>query len=215
VAAEAEASGDSELAISMYTEAAASEPGNIDLQLRFADALVRGGKIDQARQLLTTRIRTNPGEPEVTRALALIDLVGGDPAQAIVGLDRVLAAKPRDEPAMVDKAVALDLLGQHAAAQAIYRQVLAMTPNDAATINDLAVSLMLEGRSSEALETLASMQDVGGAPRRLKVNLGLLYAASGNGERARQLLGDGITDGDLASLMRALASHTTDRRREQ
>ena len=135
----------------------------------------------------------SPGQPELTRALALIDLVAGQPAQAIEGLDKVLAANPGDVRALVDKAVALDLQGQHAAAQAIYQQVLAGSPDDAAARNDLAVSLMLEGRTRQALETLAPMQDADGSPQRLKTNLGLLYAATGNAERSRQLLGDRVS----------------------
>jgi Flp pilus assembly protein TadD len=206
VAEAAEAGGDNELAISMYTQAAASEPGNVALQLRCADALARAGKVMEARQILAERLGASRGQPDLTRALALIDLVAGKPAQAIAGLDQVLAATPGDPRALVDKAVALDLQGQHAAAQAIYQRVLAASPDDAATRNNLAVSLMLEGRTRQALETLAPMQDAVGAPQRLKMNLGILYAATGNVERSRQLLGDRASDGDVSALTRALAS---------
>ena len=209
VAQAADASGDSDLAISMYTAAAAAEPTNITLQLRCADALARSGKTKQARQMLTERLRSRPGQPDLTRALALIDLIAGQPAQAIAGLDRILASNPGDVRALVDKAVALDLLGQHRAAQAIYSQVLATVPNDPAATNDLAVSLMLEGRTRQALDTLAPLQDADDAPQRLKVNLGILYAATGNVERSQQLLGDRISDGDLSALTRALATEET------
>ncbi len=199
-------SGDSELATSMYLEAAASEPSNIALQMRCADALARYGKLAQARQILTERLRSNPGEPGLTRALALIDLIGGRPEQAIAGLDQVLAANPADVNALVDKAVALDLQGQHTAAQAIYTQVLATTPDDAVTRNDLAMSQMLEGRTSEALATLAPMQNADTSPQRLKVNLGILYAATGDHDRSRQLLGDRASDGNVEAIARAVAS---------
>jgi Flp pilus assembly protein TadD len=215
VAEAADSSGDSELAISMYTAAAASEPANTTLQLRCADALARRGKIDEARKLLAARLRTYPGQPDLTRALAVIELVAGQPAQAIIELDQILAANPGDTRALVDKAVALDLQGHHTAAQAIYQQVLTMAPNDAAARNDLALSLMLEGRTHQALATLAPMQDADGSPRRLKVNLGLLYAATGNVERSRQLLGDRVSDGDVSALTRALASSMAEGRTEQ
>jgi Flp pilus assembly protein TadD len=208
VAEAADASGDSELASSMYIQAAVSEPSNIALQMRCADALARYGKLAQARQILTERLRSNPGQPDLTRALALIDLIGGRPEQAIAGLDQVLAANPADLNALVDKAVALDLLGQHTAAQAIYTQVLATTPDDAATRNDLAMSQMLQGRTSEALQTLVPMQNADTSPQRLKVNLGILYAATGDHDRSRQLLGDRASDGDVEAIARALASST-------
>jgi Flp pilus assembly protein TadD len=206
VAASADAAGDSDLAISMYTAAAAGEPDNIELQMRCADALVRGGKVGQARQLLTERLRNSRGQPELTRALALVDLVSGQFAQAITGFDQLLATSPHDARVLVDKAVALDLQGQHGAAQVIYQQVLAAAPNDAAARNNFAVSMMLEGRIHQALETLAPMQDADDATPRLKVNLGILYAASGNAKRSEQLLGNRLSDGDLSALTRALAA---------
>jgi Flp pilus assembly protein TadD len=212
VAEAADASGDSDLAVSMYTAAAAGEPSNTPLQLRCADALARNGKVAQARQMLTERLRSNPSQPDLIRALALIDLVAGQPAQAIAGLDQVLASNPGDVRALVDKGVALDLQRQHAAAQAIYRQVLATTPDDAATRNDLAVSLMMEGQTRQALETLGPMQDADNSPPRLRVNLGILYAATGDAERSRQLLGNRISDSELSVLTRALASSTAEGR---
>jgi Flp pilus assembly protein TadD len=206
VAEAADAAGDNDLAISMYTAAAASEPSNIALQLRCADALARRGKIEQAREMLTSRLRTNPRQLDLLRALALIDLIAGQSARAVAEFDQVLAASPGDIRALVDKAVALDLQGQHAAAQAIYQDVLATAPNDAAAKNDLAVSMMLEGRTRQALETLAPLQDADTSPSRLKVNLGILYAATGNVERSRQLLGERVSDSDLSKLTRALTT---------
>jgi Flp pilus assembly protein TadD len=204
VAEAADAAGDSDLAISMYTAAAESEPSNIALQLRCADALARRGRIEPAREMLTSRLRTNPRQLDLIRALALIDLIAGQSARAIAEFDQVLAASPGDIRALVDKAVALDLQGQHAAAQAIYQGVLATEPNDDAAKNDLAVSMMLEGRTRQALDTLAPLQDADTSPPRLKVNLGILYAATGNVERSRQLLGERVSDSDLSKLTRAL-----------
>src|SRR4051794_32496216 len=75
VATEAEASGNTELALSMYAQAATREPGNTELHLRYVDALIRAGKISQARQLLTERLSASPRSPDLLRGLALIDLV--------------------------------------------------------------------------------------------------------------------------------------------
>ncbi len=206
VAEAADASGDSDLAISMYSAAAAGNPDNVDLQLRCADALARAGKVMEARKLLEERLRTHPGQPDLTRALALIDLVAGRLSQAVAGLDQVLAANPEDARALVDKAVALDLQGQHGPAQTIYREVLANAPNDPVTRNNLALSLMLEGQTRQALDTLAPMQNVDSSPPRLKINLGILYAANGNAERSRELLGNSVSQAELAALTHALMS---------
>jgi Flp pilus assembly protein TadD len=206
VAGAADAAGNNDLAISMYTAAAANEPSNIDLQLRCADALARSGKITQARQLLTERLRINHAQPDLIRALALVDLVAGQSAQAIAQFDLILATSPGDVRALVDRAVALDLQGQHAAAQTIYRQALANAPNDLATKNNLAVSMMLEGHIPQALETLAPIQDAETVPPRLRVNLGILYAVTGDVERSGQLLGDRVSNEDLSALTQTLTS---------
>lgn len=206
VAAAAESAGDSDLAVSMYTAAAASEPDNVGLQLQSADGLARNGRIVEARQLLAERLRANRGQPDLMRALALVDLVADRPAQAINELDHILKGRPGDPRALVDKAIGLDLQGHHTEAQAIYRQVLAESPGDATTTNDLAVSLMLSGRTQQALETLSPMRDADGTPQKLKVNLGVLYAARGNVEQAHELLGDRVSDGELSALTQALGA---------
>jgi Flp pilus assembly protein TadD len=215
VAEAADASGDSDLALSMYSAAAAGNPGNIEVQLRCADALARKGRISEAKQLLEDRLRVRPGQPDLIRALALIDLVAGQLTEAIAGLDQILAANPGDARALVDKAVALDLQGQHTAAQSIYRQVLASSPNDPATRNNLALSLMLEGQAHQALETLAPMQNADASPPRLKVNLGILYAATGNTERSRELLGNSVSQAELSALTQALTSSNAESRTRQ
>ena len=102
VAEAADASGDSDLAISMYIAAAANNPANIELQLRCADALARSGKVAQARQILTESLRANHGQIDLIRALAVIDLVAGQPVQAIAEFDQVLAANPGDSRARAD-----------------------------------------------------------------------------------------------------------------
>ena len=44
------------------------------------------------------------------------------------------------------------------------------------------------------------MQDADGSPQRLKTNLGILYAATGDAERSRQLLGDRVSERRLSAL---------------
>jgi Flp pilus assembly protein TadD len=211
VAEAAEAAGEKELALSMYVTAATSAPDNIALQLRCVDALARAGKIDQARALLTDRLKATAKQPDLMRALGLIDLVSGQPTEAMAELDKVLAVKPGDERSLADKAVALDLLHRHAEAQNIYRQLLTAAPNDAAVRSNFALSLMLEGKIREAQEQIATMRDLDSAPQRVKDNLGIIYAAAGDRERARQLLGDRISDNTLAALTQAIRTPATGR----
>jgi hypothetical protein len=60
--------------------------------------------------------------------------------------------------------------------------------------------MMLEGRIRQAVETLAPMRGTETSPPRLKVNLGFLFAATGDVEHSLELLGDRAPDGDLSAL---------------
>jgi Flp pilus assembly protein TadD len=203
VAEAAEAGGDGDLALSMYLAAAQSAPSDVPLQLRCADALARHGQYLRARQLLAERLRANPGQVDLTKGLALIYLVSGDPEHASGLLDRILAVKPDDPAALTDKGIALDLLRRHGDAQTLYRQALKISPHDPAINNDLALSMMLEGRVREAQEVLEPFRSAA-APRRLATNLDILHAANGQIDQSRPLADGQISNDELLNIARAL-----------
>jgi Flp pilus assembly protein TadD len=198
LAAAAEASGDRDMAVSMYASAASEAPGNTPTQLRCAEGMARNGKIEDAAALLSRRLKSAPHDPEVLGTLGAIQVLAGQPSQAVQTLSQVLVAKPDDVKALANKAIALD------EAQQLYRKALALAPGDAAISNDLALSLMLSGRADEARQVLSPFRDVEGLPERMRVNLGILDAADGHSEEARQLLGTRIGAADLATLTQAI-----------
>src|SRR5580658_10448217 len=65
VAAAAEASGDRDMAVSMYAAAAAEAPANTPTQLLCAEGLARNGKMEDAAALLSRRLKTAPKDPDV------------------------------------------------------------------------------------------------------------------------------------------------------
>jgi Flp pilus assembly protein TadD len=95
--------------------------------------------------------------------------------------------------------------GHHTDAQRLYRQMLARVPDDAVISNDLAVSLMIEGRTREAQAVLEPFAESDAVPERLRINLGLIYAANGDAEAARRLLGDRFGEPDVQTLTRTMA----------
>jgi Flp pilus assembly protein TadD len=200
VAEAADAAGDDNLAMSMYVTAAEKAPADIAVQLRAADALARSGYLGQAIELLTKRLKAQPGQPDLTRALANIYIISDEPRLGLATLDKVLAVDPSDARALTDKAVALDLEGRHSDAQVIYRQVLAASPDDSATANDLALSLMLEGRLHDARAVLAPFKNAADLPSRVRTTLGLLEAANGNTEEASALLAGQVPTNQAAEL---------------
>lgn len=200
----ADAAGDRDLASSMYIAAAKSDPTDLGLQLRSVEALAQSGKVAEARTLLQDRLRANPRQPALLRALALVDLVSGEAGQAITIFDQLLEASPGDVRLLVDKAVALDVQHRHSDAQRLYRQALEMSPGDPAIRNDLAMSLMLAGRIQEARDILLQLNDMDGVPQRVRVNLAIAAAAAGDMEQSRQLLQGRARNEDLQKIQQAL-----------
>ena len=80
--------------------------------------------------------------------------------------------------ALVNKAIALDILRLHGEAQGLYRHALALAPGDPVISNDLAVSLLLSGQPEEARRILLALGDMTGLPERIRNNLGVMDAAA-------------------------------------
>lgn len=205
VADAAEASGDRQTALSMYAAAANDAPNDTPTQLRSAEGLARNGGLEDASAVLTRRLKTTPHDADLQRTLGAIQVMAGEPARAIVTLSGVLAAKPNDTTALVNKAVALDILHKHDEAQGLYRTALLQSPDDLTISNDLALSLLLSGQREEARLTMLPFRDAPNLPERIRTNLGILDAANGHSAEARQLLGSRIGAGDLASLTQAIS----------
>ena len=206
VADAAEGGGDKETAVSMYLAAANEAPGDAAIQLRCAEGLAPNGRVEDAHAVLTRRLKTTPQDMDLLRTLGAVQVMAGNPSQAIGTLAQVLANKPDDMKALVDKAIALDMLHRHDQAQILYRQALARAPDDAAISNDLAVSLLLSGQPAAGERILAPFRDSADVPERIKTNLGIMDAASGQSEEARSLLSTRIDSADLATLTAAINS---------
>lgn len=211
VAAAAEASGQTDVALSMYAPAAAAEPGRAEVQARFAAALARSGNLAQAEQVLTRAIERRPDDPALLTQLGRLRLRSGATAQALEVFGRLLAAAPRNAEALDGHGVALDLLGRHAEAERNHRAALALAPDSLGTANNLAMSLLLAGRPGEAVAILEPLARMPAAPPRVVANLAIARAASGDREGARTLLsargseGPGNSEG-VDAVVQALSS---------
>jgi len=209
VADAAEASGDRQTAISMYTAAANNSPDDTQVQLRSAEGLARNGSMEDASAILARRLKATPHDADLQRTLGAIQVMSGEPARAVLTLTEVLAINPHDTKAMVNKAVAFDILHKHDLAQDLYRKALLDAPDDVTINNDLALSLLLSGRRDEARLTMLPFHDSPNLSERIKTNVGILDAASGHPVEAGQILGSRIGASDLASLTQAVSMQSS------
>jgi hypothetical protein len=124
----------------------------------------------------------------------------GQPGPAIARFDTALLANPSDVRAMVNKGIALDMLGRHAEAQDLYRRADTLSPDDPAVRSNLAMSLMLSGQAQQAADIMQNMGLSADNIPRVRNNMAVMAAANGDMVRARRLSSGEISDVELQSL---------------
>ena len=110
--------------VSLWSDAVEKGPNKIRPKLQLARALPAGEALPvllQAKQLA-------PEDPQVSSELGRVYLENGQPAQALSEFGRQLALAPGDARAMVNRAVALAMLGQGDAAKQDLQRALAKSP---------------------------------------------------------------------------------------
>lgn len=203
IASHAEAMGNTDIALSMYGAAAASDPDNAEAQARFAAALVRAGNQAQAEQVLAAAVQRRPNDRALLVQLGRMRLRTGAAGEALGLFDRVLASDARNVPALDGRGVALDLMGRHPEAQDSYRRAQAIDPESISVANNLGLSLLLDGRPDEARAVLEPLARRADATQRVTANYAISLAATGDEAAARNVLG-GEAGGDLHALAESL-----------
>ncbi|MCP5136855.1 MAG: tetratricopeptide repeat protein [Gammaproteobacteria bacterium] len=92
---------------------------------------------------------------------------------------------------------AYDRLGDHAAAERVYRRGLRGHPDSVSLRNNLAFGLILQGRPHYAAVLLMDMEKAGLGGSRQRQNLALAWALAGRTDRASEVAG---RDQDVATL---------------
>ena len=178
IASVAEASGQTEVAMSVLNSLASTAPDNVDVQARYARALARSNRVPEADAAISQALRRKPGDPVLLTELGRIRLLEGRAAEAAEAFGAVLAARPRELGAVLGRGIAQDLLGQHAEAQASYRAVLAAAPQNMPALNNLGLSMVLAGDPGGAVPVLQRLASRGDAPARVRNNLSVAQAAA-------------------------------------
>jgi Flp pilus assembly protein TadD len=184
IASVAEASGQTEVAMSVLSSLASTAPDNVDVQARYARALARAGNVQEADAAASQALRRKPGDPVLLLELGRIRLLEGRAAEASEAFAAVAASRPWELGAVLGRGIAQDLLGHHPEAQANYRAVLAADPQNLPALNNLALSMVLAGDAGGAVPVLQRLATRSDAPARVRNNLSVAQAAV-NEEGAR------------------------------
>lgn len=131
----------------------AARPADLNALLSAGNASLALNDAGAAAGFFTRAARVAPDDARVLTGAARVALAQRRPVEALQGFARAEAAGARPLEIAADRALAYDLVGDNASAQALYRMVLAGGEN-AEVRRRLALSLAIAGNRSEFERTL-------------------------------------------------------------
>lgn len=206
IAETAAAAGQNDIALSMYSAAAEAAPNDSAVQARLASMLIKTGRPELAEQTLTRALARKPNDPILQRWLGNVRLETGSADAALQIFDRLIARKSNDVGSLNGRGIALDLLGQHDAAQQSYRMAQAVAPADIQTANNLAVSYLLTDRPAQARDVLLPLTQLSDLPPRVLNNLAIAQAAAAPANASSTSSSATIPLDDLRTIAASLGS---------
>ena len=133
---------------------------------RDRDTLVEAGQaalgvddLDAAIGFFGRAAEVDPGNAAVAQGLGTVYLRAGRAGEALVQFDRALAAGADERTVLPDRALTLDLVGEHAAAQTAYTRALVLDPGNDEARRRLAISHAISGNRARFEDTLRPMLD--------------------------------------------------------
>ncbi|WP_135077234.1 tetratricopeptide repeat protein [Terasakiella sp. SH-1] len=181
--------GDHANALGFYQRAYSLDTQNPDLLIVMADMARREGDLHKAEQIYANGLQYVPDNVEVIRLYGNVLVERNKLPQAIIQFKNGLALAPNDAMLLNSLGVALDMTGQHEAAQAQYRNALNHNAPSLDAKSNYALSLALSGHLDKAIEMLSPHSHDSTAPKRLRLNLALFYGLKGDAETAAQIAG--------------------------
>lgn len=128
-----------------FEQAVAARPDDVSLRVRCADLLRRGGRLDDAEELLNAGLLRAPGEPALQAALGVVRGEAGDIAGAADVLSAAHAQLPHDWSLRENLTATLLQAGDPQAALAHVDAALRVTPHHSAWLAHRAVALRMLG----------------------------------------------------------------------
>jgi len=129
-------------------------PDVLPVHVDLARSLVALGRPEEARRALESALAHVPDEPGLLRALAELELEGGESARALARYELLLARDAADPEALYGAANALALLGRLEEAVALYRRALVVRPGFPEAHRNLGTVLLQRGELAAAEDSL-------------------------------------------------------------
>ena len=186
-AAMAAAQGDYATAATYFRNVYLREPGNTLAAVGLMQTLREMGDLEQARSVADATLLAKPNDATVVAEVGKVRLASGQLPNAVALLQRAVDLDPADWKSRSALGVAYDRQGDSVKAEENYRAALGISPNNPVVLNNLALSRVLANDLAGARELLQRAVDSSRADVRVRQNLALLYALSGNMAQAEAL----------------------------
>src|SRR5690606_35916253 len=148
-----------------------ANPRDRNLVIHYTAALRAAGQPEQAAAALEQAMVAYPRDPELSIAYAKALTALGRFEQSVSVLDNVI--RP-DAHALLVKGAALEQMGQHAQARALYQQASLMAPGEASIETNLGLSYAMTSDLVKAEQHLRRATQMRGANTRTRQNLALV-----------------------------------------
>ncbi|CAM2152898.1 conserved exported protein of unknown function [Pararobbsia alpina] len=205
IADSALASGNIQLATSLYQKLVAADPKSVPGLTGLGDTLYAVGDFTRSGVQYERALQVDPTFYPAMLGAARVAIKQRRLDDAIVQYRKIETLRPNDALACAGLGTALDLNGDHAAAQAEFRRGLKANPGDPTLSVNLGMSLILAGNPREAVNVLLDVTRYPAAPREATQDLALAYGMLGNTEAASEILGEDMPKATVEDNLRFYA----------
>lgn len=181
-----------------------TDPGDVALALRYAQALRATSQRSQAVAVLQQIALRNPKNTAVLAAYGKSLAEAGRFAEAADVLQNAHTAAQPDWRVLSAQGAVADQLGDHARAQGLYEAALKIQPDDPVILSNLGLSYALAKRLDAAEATLQRAAAQPRADARVRQNLALVYGLQGKFSDAEAVSRQDLSPDEAAANTAAL-----------
>ncbi len=186
-AAVAASQNDPMTAAGYYRSVFTRDPKNVQAAVGLMQSLREAGALQPAQEIADKALASKPDDPNVIAEVGKVRLAGGRLEDAVRLLQKAADLDPQDWKSRSALGVAYDRLGDPKQAEASYQAALKVSPDNAAVLNNYALSRAMAKDLDGARALLQRAIMSAGADSRVRQNLALIYALSGNMAQAESL----------------------------
>jgi len=188
--------GHADNALTIYKQQLELSPNNTRLLFLAGSACNQSARYDEALHYLNKGNDLAPSH-QFDREIGRAHLALGNLAQALSSLEKAVKADGKDDVALNSLGVTHSLSHDYGLARTAFSDALTLKPDRLEYRNNLALAWMLDGRPQQSIRILYPIYQRGEASSKLRLNLALSYAMSGDAQAAKVVAQQDLSQAEL------------------